>query len=150
MLRDRLICGVSDTAIRKHLLMKGDELTLKDAIKDATTMEAVVKDSKNLGPLQGVTDKNSSGGVHNVRHRPSVPVHPLAKQPQGPGGKCYSGDSHKSCYRCGIITHLIDVTIKMLHASIAIKQAMYLRYAELSSKKTIRRSSQLSQSMMCQ
>ena len=79
MLRDRLICGVSDTAIRKHLLTKGDKLTLKDAIKDATTMEAVVKDSKDLGPLQGMNDKSSSGGVHNVRHRPSVPVRPLAK-----------------------------------------------------------------------
>lgn len=108
MLQDRLICEVSDPPIRKHLLTKGDDLTLKDALKDATTMEAVVKDSKDLGPQQGPHDKSSSGGagVHNVRHRPFTRL--PAKQPQGPGGKCNSGDSQRSCYRCGMSNHTSD------------------------------------------
>ena len=68
MLRDRLVCGVHDPAIQKHLLAKGDNLTFKDAVTQASKMESAVLDSKDLTPASA--SGQSQGSVHHVKHRP--------------------------------------------------------------------------------
>ena len=45
MLRDCLVCGVYDPSIRKHLLVKEDDLSFMDAATQASTMESAVLDS---------------------------------------------------------------------------------------------------------
>ena len=66
MLRDHLVCGVHDPTIQKHLLAKGDNLTFKDAVTQASTMESAVLDSKDLTPASA--SGQSQGSAHHVKH----------------------------------------------------------------------------------
>ncbi len=60
MLRDKLICGINDTAMQRKLLSEGDQLTLEDALKLALSMETAFKDTQELIPLNGIATNTSS------------------------------------------------------------------------------------------
>ena len=99
MLRDRLICGISDAAIQKRLLSEGDDLTLKDALQHATSLELAMKDSKELHPHGSDpvhSTRAGAGGRHQKPHNHNGQHHTA-----GGGGK-------RNCYRCGQSGHAPD------------------------------------------
>ena len=61
MLRDRLVCGVTDGRLQRRLLAEPD-LTLKDATKIALAQETAEKGAQQLQQQQGVQSSN----VHKV------------------------------------------------------------------------------------
>ena len=54
MLRDRLVCGISDEAIQRRLLIEA-ALTLKKALEIAQGMEAALQ---NVREMQGALKQN--------------------------------------------------------------------------------------------
>ena len=69
MLQDRLIGGINDVAILKRLLSKGDDLTLKDALQHATSLNLAMKDSKELHPSgSDPVHSTRAGGRHQKPH----------------------------------------------------------------------------------
>ena len=78
MLRDRLICGVNHHGIQRKLLSEGD-LSYKDALALAQSIESAEDDAKKLGG----TAPPQLGTVHHTQtSKPSLPSPP-------------------TCYRCG-------------------------------------------------
>ena len=97
MLRDRLICGINDVAIQKRLLSEGDDLTLKDALQHATSLELAIKDSKELHPSGSDTVHSTrAGGRHQKPHYSNSQHHTAG------------GSVKRSCYRCGQSGHTPD------------------------------------------
>ena len=93
MLRDRLICGINDAAIQKRLLSEGDDLTLKDALQHATSLELAMKDSKELHSDPVHSTRAGAEGRHQKPHNHNHTA--------GGGGK-------RNCYRCGQSGHAPD------------------------------------------
>lgn len=104
MLRDRLVCGISNKGIQRRLL-QDSALTFKEAMKVAQSAEAADKDAQRL-TVRPVSDKDLL--THRVEPptRQDPPGHKGGQQPQNrpqrsrrrqPG----SPDSGKDCYRCG-------------------------------------------------
>ena len=65
MIRDRLVCGINDDQIQKHLLSEGNQLTLSKAATLAQAMKAATKDSQllqpqSVQPLQLVKEKQGT------------------------------------------------------------------------------------------
>lgn len=123
MLRDRLVCGINDTSIQRKLLSEGDKLTLKDALKLASSMEVAYRDSHNLpvpppstDPIHRVNRQQASG--HRRYAAPHTP--PTAGQSVGKSGitnPCYRclGTNHKAmncphksarCFNCSKVGHI--------------------------------------------
>ena len=98
MLRDRLVCGVHDQAIRKHLLSKGDDLKLEDALKQAISMESAMRDSKDLLP-------SGQQPVYNVKPQ-RFQRQPLEGKDKPSEGK--DKPTYRNCYRCGKNGHAPD------------------------------------------
>ena len=46
MLRDRLVCGINDSAMQRRLLAEGDALSLRDAVKHTMSIELAEKDAR--------------------------------------------------------------------------------------------------------
>ena len=66
MIRNRLVCGVSDDSIQKRLLTEGDKLSLTKAILIAQSYEMAEKDATELLPQ----DANSQT-VYRVQPAPA-------------------------------------------------------------------------------
>ncbi|XP_019858509.1 PREDICTED: uncharacterized protein LOC109586746 [Amphimedon queenslandica] len=99
MLRDRLICGINDAAIQKRLLSEGDDLTLKDALQHAMSLELAMKDLKELHS-NGLDPVHSTRAGGEGRH-PKPHNHNGQHHTAGVGGK-------RNCYRCGQSGHAPD------------------------------------------
>lgn len=75
MIRDRLVCGINEDQIQRHLLAEPD-LTLQQAVELATAMETAAKDAlelqqqlkpeQTLNIIQSPTEK-TSGTLHCFR-----------------------------------------------------------------------------------
>ena len=67
MIQDHLVRGINDDQIQKHLLSKGDQLTLTKAVTLAKAKEAATKDSQLLqlqsASVQMVKDKRETQNV---------------------------------------------------------------------------------------
>ncbi|XP_033105178.1 uncharacterized protein LOC117107583 [Anneissia japonica] len=87
-LRDRLVCGITTTAIQKKLLAEAD-LTLQKAIEIAIAMETASKEAEEL--------KHKQITAHYVR--------PTRKQL---GGKKPTAKIQNQCYRCNRTGHFPD------------------------------------------
>ena len=85
MLRDRLVCGISDRAMQQRLLSEAD-LTFKKAYDLAVLMESVRKDTSQL------QSKPQGADIHFVRGGDA------GKQKATPRGH---GPPPNPCYRCG-------------------------------------------------
>ena len=93
LLRDRIVCGISDNKVREKLLRTAD-LTLKIAIDTCTAAEASADQIKTLHPIAGATAA-AAADVHAVRskrfHRQSnmrgKDKHPEPPASQGPRGE---------------------------------------------------------------
>ena len=102
MLRDRLICGIANKTVQRHLLQE-PALSFEKVLDLALSAEAAEKDSRRL--TGGADDKDLPAPVEHVKDRPTPRnkgnryrrPNPL-QQPQQQG-------SHNSgkpdCYRCG-------------------------------------------------
>ena len=66
MIGDRLVCGINDEQIQKHLLSKGDKLTLAKAMTLAQAIETATKDAQLIQPqstpIQTVQDNSPQQG----------------------------------------------------------------------------------------
>ena len=80
MLRDRLVCGINDSAIQRKLLSERN-LTFDKALEMAQSHEAAVRNARTL-----------QAGTNDV----SEPVHTLQKFRQS-----NDGSGSDPCYRCG-------------------------------------------------
>jgi hypothetical protein len=114
MLRDRLVCGIEDTAIQRKLLAEAD-LTLKKAVDIALAMESAVKDAETIG--------ETGTKVNRVVVARSL----ASSKPQGKSLTCYrcGHSSHKAsqckfkdslCHHCGKKGHLKKVCRSWLQA----------------------------------
>ena len=98
MLRDRLICGINDTAIQRKLLSEGDKLKLKDALKLASSMEVAYRDSQELPVPLPTTDpvhkvQTAGRGKHTMTQR--QPHHSYSSR-----GQARQVITKASCHRC--------------------------------------------------
>ena len=93
MLRDRLVCGISDVQMQKRLLAE-PKLTLKKATELALSMEAASKNAQALQP-SGSIAKTHGENLHKVQS--STRTKPQ-KSPQS-----------FTCYRCGNTGHAANV-----------------------------------------
>ena len=76
MLRDRLVCGVTDGCLQRHLLAKS-ELTLKNAVKIAITQETAERGAQQLQQQQ----RPQSSTLHKVGQTSHRPEHkPAARE----------------------------------------------------------------------
>lgn len=89
MLRDRMVCGINDSAIQRRLLAEVP-LSFDKALKLAQGMETA---AQNVKELQGSTASIPSKEVHKVT------PHYKGKQPKGKV-------DHAACFRCGKPGHM--------------------------------------------
>ena len=95
MLRDRLVCGINDSAIQKTLLAKA-ALTFEAATEIALTAEATTQSMRELG-------LRSEGSSLSSRTAPQDVHRTIAG-----GTSSQAQDASKStliCYRCGLAGH---------------------------------------------
>ena len=85
MLRDRLVCGVNHQGIQRRLLSEGD-LTYKDALALAQSIECAESDAKKLG---------------SATPRPNDLVHRMQPDHKPPPPPPQNHRSSPTCYRCG-------------------------------------------------
>ena len=85
MLRDRLVCGVNHQGIQRRLLSEGD-LTYKDALALAQSIECAESDAKKLG---------------SATPRPNDLVHRMQPDHKPPPPPPQNHRSPPTCYRCG-------------------------------------------------
>ncbi len=106
MLRDRLICGINDTAMQRKLLSEGETLSLSDALKVALSMEVAFKDSQELPhaaqsiksePINSIQRAVTNRRVQNSKRSRQTPA--------------YRGnhETKEQCYRCLGQNHSADV-----------------------------------------
>ena len=88
-LRDKFVCGMSNSGIRKRLFTEKD-LTLEKAVKLAISMEASINENELMIASEHVNTVQSSGNMA------SAYVHP-------------GSTSGKRCYRCNDNTHLANL-----------------------------------------
>ena len=81
MLRDRIVCGISDRTVQRRLLQQHD-LTFDKALEIALASEAADKDSKRLN-LSSASDKDNQ--ISKVKDVPP-PLPPPRKGDHNP--KC--------------------------------------------------------------
>ena len=93
MLRDRVVCGINDSAIQRRLLAEVP-LSFDKALKLAQGMETA---AQNVKELQGGT-QSSSREVNKVT--PQVKGKNARSAPQ------FKGKSDHTCFRCGKAGHL--------------------------------------------
>ena len=93
MLRDRVVCGINDSAIQRRLLAEVP-LSFDKALKLAQGMETA---AQNVKELQGGT-QSSSREVNKVT--PQVKGKHARSAPQ------FKGKSDHTCFRCGKAGHL--------------------------------------------
>ena len=86
-LRDRLVCGLRNTAAQKNPLSE-ENLTLEKAIRVAQSLEAADKNAKKLKA------DDAASAIHRTSH-----CHFL-KPPRQPG------TNNKTCYRCSGTDHI--------------------------------------------
>ena len=93
MLRDRLVCGVNDRAIQKHLLAQTD-LNYKKAVELALAAETAAQSLRELGakPESGPSGRQLPQEVHKT-------------SPSGASPTERSSKSSLTCYRCGLKGH---------------------------------------------
>ena len=93
MLRDRLVCGVNDRAIQKHLLAQTD-LNYKKAVELALAAETAAQSLRELGakPESGPSGRQLPQKVHKT-------------SPSGASPTERSSKSSLICYRCGLKGH---------------------------------------------
>ena len=95
MLRDRIVCGINDTAIQRRLLAEA-KLSFAKAIELAQGMETAAQNVKQLQStghkqeVPGATGTTRTQGVYKVTH-----PHPDQRKP----------DKGVNCYRCGKAGH---------------------------------------------
>lgn len=78
MLRDRLVCGITNSAVQKRLLAEKD-LTLEKAISLAQSVEIAEKDLQTPAPPKPTTTPDAD----LFKFNPGVP-----KKPEDKGAKC--------------------------------------------------------------
>lgn len=111
MLRDRLVCGIRDSAVQRRLLQQQD-LTFDKAMDIAVACETADKDSKrlNLSNLSTAPDKDNQ--IRKVKDNPYTTPSAPKRVDNGRRGKPfnkrgkrqgtqYSPQTKEECYRCG-------------------------------------------------
>ena len=106
MLRDRLVCGISDEAVQSHLLREPD-LTFDQALEIALAAEAAEKDSRRPSdkePVQAMQAQEKDTPAPSVVNRVGQhkSTHPARSE--------HSGD--RGCHRCGGKHHPAQCTFK--------------------------------------
>ena len=94
MLRDRIVCGVSDDAIQRRLLSES-KLDYAKAVEIALNMETAAQSMKTL---KGKSEGPASGGDGSAQPR----VHKTSATPSK------SGKFVPTCYRCGARGHVVS------------------------------------------
>ena len=87
MLRDRLVCGIGDSHIRRKLLAEA-KLTYDKAVDIALSVEAADKDARDIQKSVGQTPR-----VHQVKYS--------SQKQKKPGPWKTGTTTHPPCYRCG-------------------------------------------------
>ena len=90
LLRDRIVCGIRDNALRWQLLQK-ERLTIQGCIDMCRASEATARHLRVMG---GEED------VHRVRDKPSRPIQPRGLFPK-------QIDEGKECPACGVVHSLV-------------------------------------------
>ena len=83
LLRDRIVCGISDSKVREKLLRTGD-LTLKVAVDTCTAAEASADQLKTLHPAS-TSDVHAVSRAGKFHRQSKVPATKLARQPASSG-----------------------------------------------------------------
>ena len=96
MLRDRLICGITNSAMQKRLLAE-KELTLEKAVSLAQSVEIAEKGSKDL-QSSAIPKPTTNSDADLFKFNPAAPKK--------------SEDKTAKCYRCGG-KHLAPVSIQI-------------------------------------
>ena len=109
MLRDRLVCGITNSAVQKRLLAEKD-LTLDKAVSLAQSVEIAEKGSKDL-QTSAPPKPTTTPDADLFKFNPGVP-----KKPEDKGAKCYRcGGKHfasqcrfkaEQCHNCGKRGHI--------------------------------------------
>ena len=63
MLRDRLVCGIDDSAMQTQLLAEGDALSLRDTVKHKMSMELAEKDTQDLKGEKGMMSEETANAT---------------------------------------------------------------------------------------
>ena len=95
-LRDRLVCGIADTAIQRRLLGE-TELTFEKALSIALAMESAASNTAQLHTSYGAPPTHSD--VNKLSSASGKHFH--LKQPQKPPKHDNSHRVNKPCFRCG-------------------------------------------------
>ena len=121
MIRDRIVCGVSDPKLRRQLLDKGGGLTMADAIKTARAFETIGAQMDEMGaPEKQIKKEIDSLGTRGSRGGYGYQTRGRGRSRYPPTGArhCYSCGGHydgqhadkcpargKACHTCGKINH---------------------------------------------
>ena len=123
MLRDRLVCGVRDSALQKRLLAEEDSLTFAAAEKLSPAAESVSRDVGQLTAGRTGTESTPEA-VHRAAWQPASRPCPARRAPgsssrsvgppraaaaavqrrgagAGRGAAPAGRGQHRDCYRCG-------------------------------------------------
>ena len=96
MIRDRLVCGIQDEQIQKHLLSKGDKLTLAKALTLSQAIETANKDVQLLLP--------QSVSIQSVQAKPQKkPCYHCLIPGHSPADRRFKS---AKCHNCHKIGHL--------------------------------------------
>ena len=112
MLRDRLVCGITNSAVQKRLLAE-KELTLEKAVSLAQSVEIAEKGSKDL-QSSAIPKPATNSDADLFKFNPAVP-----KKSEDKTAKCYRcGGKHlapqcrfrsEQCHNCGKRGHIAKV-----------------------------------------
>ena len=104
-LRDRIVCGINNKSIQTKLLRQGSDLTLDQAIKIATAVEAANKQSAEIGGRKEedrntnwVRDNNSKSKGRNASSSSS-------SSSSNRGQRGNENNSTSACWRCSSERH---------------------------------------------
>ena len=101
MLRDRLVCGINDSAIQRRLLAE-NKLSFTKAMEISQGMEAATKNAQTLQSSRGVGEVQP-GAVHKLYSQQKKSTPETTCYRCGKGGhlpvKCRYNDS--KCHSCG-------------------------------------------------
>ena len=93
MLRDRIVCGIGDTAMQRKMLMKED-LKYEDAVKIAVGSETSMKQAGEMG----VKVKQEPGSVNKLDEEPRKRMCNRCGDTRHKSDDCFFKD--KVCFKC--------------------------------------------------
>lgn len=103
MLRDRVVCGISNKRVQRRLLQEPD-LTFDKALEMALAAETADRDSRRLQITDKDTDsaglQKEKGAIETQNAFSGPAVHKVDKHPRPPRTRA-PGNRERQCYRCG-------------------------------------------------